>query len=291
MDLAFWQSIVDTDFSVPKHKSPGMLIDELLSDLGSVKPVLREGAKYRILEVWIEQGYFTPTEMRYIAGKALHNLRLGLGEKETDSVFLRSYSILVLNMIIDRDNQSPFLSKNEVREWLDKALSYLNAEKDFRGFVEGKGWAHTMAHFADLFTFLTRNQRIQVSDLENMLNAILHKFSEPTDYVYTHLEDERLAFSIMAILRLNQVSLSFWKTWFNQILLLAGQSPWIDIYAENQKANMRHNAINLLRSLYFQLKFGVAPPINQDALLSEIETIFQKLDLGFYSLFAQPHEE
>ena len=45
MNLAFWQSIVDTNFSIPEQSSSGLLIDELLSSLGSLDPAIREGPK------------------------------------------------------------------------------------------------------------------------------------------------------------------------------------------------------------------------------------------------------
>ena len=49
---------------------------------------------------------------------------------------------------------------------------------------------------------------------------------------------------------------------------------------------MRHNIITFLRSLYFQLQLAKNPPMIQDALLLELEKVFQALDIGFYTLFS-----
>lgn len=286
MDQLFWQSIEDTDFSIPEQSPPSLLIDELLSSLGSADPSLREGSKYHILETWIERGYYTPEEMRYIARIALQNMTLKLGEKGTDSVFLRSYSILVLNMIIDQDNRQPFLEDFEIREWMKLGLAYFATEEDLRGYIETKGWAHAMAHAADLLTFLSRSRYMQAIDLKHILVTIANKLNQPTEHVYTYLEDERLAYSVMSILRQNQVDLPFLKTWVHRFVSSAGQSPWNEIYITNVQANMRHNIIAFLRSLYFQLQLAKEPPTIQDNLLLELEKAFQAFDLGFYTLFS-----
>ena len=125
-------------------------------------------------------------------------------------------------MIIDQDNRQPFLESFEIQEWMKLGLAYFAAEQDFRGYVGTKGWAHAMAHVADLMTFLSRSRYMQTVDLQHILVNIADKLSQPTEYVYTYLEDERLAYSVMSILRRNLVDLPFLKTWDTSICVFSG---------------------------------------------------------------------
>src|SRR6266540_2851706 len=51
----------------------------------------------------------------------LDNLHIGLGERDTDSVFLRSYSTLVLMEVVAYDNAHPFLGQGEAAGLVGRA--------------------------------------------------------------------------------------------------------------------------------------------------------------------------
>ncbi len=75
----------------------------------------------------------------------------GLGEPEGGhGIFGRSFTLELLAVLSSRENAAPFLDpgrKNRVRRaWLD----VIEQERDFRARVEGHGWAHVVAHAADL---------------------------------------------------------------------------------------------------------------------------------------------
>jgi hypothetical protein len=43
-----------------------------------------------------------------------------------------------------RDNKRPLVPGNKVLEWGDRLATWLLRERDLRGFVPGKGWAHAI---------------------------------------------------------------------------------------------------------------------------------------------------
>src|SRR5262249_22182256 len=126
------------------------------------------------------------------------NLMHGLGERETDSIFLRTFSVLLLAEIVHYDNARQFLDQAEVRQLLELALVYLEAERDLRGWVPEKGWAHSVAHTADLLYVLARSRHLDSPDLRRLLDGIGGKLASGGSF-YICGEDERLVRAIVAV--------------------------------------------------------------------------------------------
>src|SRR6266511_1820480 len=109
MDRSFWRVIANDENALPQGEWVAELTPELLGWLGSTDPELRDEFAYRILAAWIERGQYAPDQLRTIAKQMTANLEAGLGEDGTDSVFLRTYSVLILMEVVASDNVSPFL--------------------------------------------------------------------------------------------------------------------------------------------------------------------------------------
>jgi Protein of unknown function (DUF2785) len=123
----------------------------------------------------------------------------GIGEDGTDTVFTRAFTSLVIAVILYKDNEDDFLPKNAVYKTKDHLIDYINSENDLRGFVPGKGWAHSVAHVADAFDELILNNKIQQKDLLDMLRPLWEKILV-SDSVYVHGEDDRMVTPILAML-------------------------------------------------------------------------------------------
>lgn len=282
MDKAFWQAIIERDYAVPDGHTVASLTPKLLVYLGSVDPELRDEIALSILATWIErEGAFTTDELRAIGNQMAYNLTLGIGEQGSDSVFLRSFSALVLDCVIDYDNAHPFLTPAEVHSYLDQALEYLVHERDLRGYVAEKGWAHSAAHTADLLAYLARNQALDNRDLERMLDAIAEKVSAPAEHAYLYKEDERLVYTVMTALRRDLIGLPFLENWVDQLALEENPTPW---FQTTGGACARHNAKVFLRSLYFQLAWAESPPQVAQELRTKLHTALNTLEQVFYRL-------
>ncbi len=132
MDKASWQGIIANNYTLPSQSSLAQLTNLLLSYLGSTDPELRENIAYPILEQWIDLAYYTHEDLWNITTHLLQNLTVGLGEEATDTVFLRSYSILTLVDVVSYDVKHPGLSLEQVRQIQEQVIAYLLAEKDLR---------------------------------------------------------------------------------------------------------------------------------------------------------------
>ncbi|MBU9674504.1 DUF2785 domain-containing protein [Planococcus sp. CP5-4] len=124
----------------------------------------------------------------------------GIGESGTDSVFTRSFTSLLIALILHSDNQKDFLSRELIFEVKDQLTSYITLEKDLRGFVVDKGWAHSIAHIADTFDELIKNKKITMDDRLEITNALWNKVFI-ADYIYIHDEEERIVVPLLGSLK------------------------------------------------------------------------------------------
>ncbi len=259
MDRAFWQAVLASDAALPPGHALADLTEELLGYLGSPDPWLRDELAYPLLDSWIGGGRYTPAELRALLGQLAANLQVGLGEQGDDRVFLRSFSLLVANEILERDNLHPFLAEAELREWLDRALSYLAAERDLRGYTGASGWAHTAAHTADTLWVLSRSRFVGAADLARMLGAIADKVGARVASIYLYGEDQRLAGAVLSILRRNLLDMEALNEWIERLVAPAS-TFWSTGDFSPEAASALHNTKLFLHSTYSQLLLGSRVP-------------------------------
>ena len=284
MDRTFWRVIANDEKALPQGEWVGELAPELLSWLGSTDVELRDEFAYRILAAWIERDQFEPDQLRDLARQMLDNLQVGLGEREGDSVFLRSYSALVLMEIVAYDNAHPFLRQSEVARLLDGALDYLRQECDLRAWVEGPGWAHAIAHTADLLMMLARNLHLGTVELERLLDGVADRLLQPCGVVFVQQEDERLAYAVLNVLRRGLVGRKFLDGWLGRFTHPPGRDSWRLVHTLDGESAARVNATSFLRSLYFQLMLTENPPPDATEHLAAVLATLERMDIGFYSL-------
>ncbi len=193
------QEIVADDYKAPTRPERYPLVLAMGVHTGSLDPELRDDLIYMTLATWIERDVFEPKDLIEILQVSLNEQHLfyGLGEKESDSVFTRTFSMLIVAAILIAHRCRPFLPENELQVIKHKLLRYLEGEKDLRGYVPVKGWAHAVAHTADALDKLVQCEGMGVNDLHEILTA-MRKTIASTKTVYICEEDERLVTAVLA---------------------------------------------------------------------------------------------
>jgi hypothetical protein len=268
LDNAFWQGIVDAKYTVPSTHTPSDLAPELLSLLGSTDSHLRDGIAYGVLETWISRNLYTADELRSMANQLGENLKRGLGEQGTDTVFLRTFSALVLAEIVYHNNKEPFLSEEDVHQILEQALAYYPAEHDLRGYIPGPGWAHSSAHGADLLFVLAANSFLSASDLERIMQALATKIAPPVAHIYLYNEDQRITRAVLSVLKRDLLSLSFLSTWLDHLTYYDGQKISFDGFITGEPRlvpselgmHVLYNTRQFLSGLYVHLMLDEQKP-------------------------------
>jgi len=248
MDKQFWQEIIHNEYAIPDGHRIDELITELLSYLSSSDPELRDDIAYTIYAIWLKKGMFTHETIEYHISQLMRNLEEGIGERDTDSVFLRSFSVLFLAEIVHNDNKTPKLKKATIDTLVDKALSYLEQEKDPRGFIPVKGWAHALAHNADLLTVLVKNKHTDGEQHLHILNGITQKLISATDWVYTFGEDDRLSAVALSVFQRGTLNASTLHNWISSFT-----GNWKGAWMNEERTRAFFNVRNFTRSLYSQL--------------------------------------
>ena len=252
MDKDFWASLAKNDYQVPDGHTLENLTEVLFGYLGSTDPELRDEIAYIVYANWLKRQMVSSDDVKLHVGKLLANLEQGVGESESDTVFLRAFSVLLLAEIVHNDNKKPLLERGDVRKIFERGIWYLGAEKDPRGYVPVKGWAHALAHTADLMLVLARNRHIDGGELWSMLATISNKIVHPTNHVYIHGEEERLASAVVEILRRDLISLNQLEIWARSVRQPDGKD-WAGALIDEERNRAFHNTRNLLRSIYFAL--------------------------------------
>ena len=200
-DRAFWRAIAQDHYAVPANQSAAALSHELGQLLGSPDPELRDDLAYSILASWIYRPNILQTpDLIALEDEWRDNLKSGIGESGTDSVLKRSFSALGLSLIAERDTKTPFLGALRYHQLLADALTYLQSERDLRGYDAKLGWIHANAHTADLLQGLAGSPMLTKEEESGILTAIAARLSTAPQ-VYTQGEQDRMAAAVLAVIR------------------------------------------------------------------------------------------
>jgi len=223
------------------------LIDPLLEHMGSIDSQLRDDLIYTTWNYWITQDILSKEQLNYILNKSFDDQHLyyKLGEQATDSVFTRSFSLLLIALLIEAHHRNSFITDEHIHIMHQQLIHYMIQEKDTRGYVEGKGWAHAIAHGADViesFAKFSLNASQYVEWLKTIHNIICLSTN-----VYVHLEDERLARACMTILNTNLLNDHIIEEWISSFTEWNRSDLWHEEYIRIS------NVKNFLSCLYFKL--------------------------------------
>ena len=145
---------------MPTDRPLTELTAELVDLLGSPDPRLRDGLAYEVLAGWISEGVYDDL-LASLGDSVSRGLSVGLGAADGDTVFRRSFSALVVACCVERDNRAHLLPVDVVMRWAERSLTWFARERDDRGWVEGAGWSHSVAHGADLLGAFAASRRLE----------------------------------------------------------------------------------------------------------------------------------
>jgi len=252
--------VKNNDYAVPAGVDVDDVIADMLNFIGHPDAELRDKLIYATFFYWAEhKGVITPAKMKEILEIVLGDAYLfyGIGESNTGSVFTRAFSSLVISVALCvHDEVEAFLSADDLINLKDTILRYVEQEKDFRGYVVGKGWAHSIAHIADVLVNLAcckvddeyiigRDGMAEI--LQAVKNLVCNK-----DHIYDTEEDERLlpTFLIASdkdMYGFTNAELIEWIDSFN----MADNEYWKGIFPDDYYLHV--NKKIFMRSLYFRL--------------------------------------
>lgn len=244
------------------------LLKEMVQQLASTNPTIRDRYVYSTFVEWISYDTITEEEMallfRYVLEEQM--LTRSLGEEKTDDVFARSYSALLMATLIAKDAMRPFLEKRQLELLFENVGYYLDRERDVRYEVGDKGLAHSVAHFADLNRVAIQHPSYSMVHSARTLQAIANNCWKGD--VWTNDEDERFVSVILALVD-QQIEEEMLIEWVEQM------SERLSFYIQREGytsvyLHARTMTLQLMKTLYFGLKVRHVMPKVQYVLSLEI---------------------
>jgi hypothetical protein len=245
---ALLKDLAANEYAPPEGVDLQELAFEMSEHLGSTDAELRDELIYTTFIKWVmRQKRFDGGGLRKILNQISDDEHMfhKIGEANTDSVFRRSFSVLLWPPILIRDREEPFLSSAEVTDLKAKMIRFLTEEQDHRGFVAGKGWAHAAAHGADALDDLVQCPQLQAADLGELLEAVSAAIAFAA-MPHLYEEDERMVTAVLATLRRGLLSNDQIQVWLGGLATKA-KEPAAACFSF-----VHFNVKAFLRSLYFR---------------------------------------
>lgn len=216
-DREFWRAIAKNHYAVPEHESIDALAHELSGMLGLPDPELRDELAYSILTTWIyRKNGLSPETLLSLTDEWRTNLKSGLGESGTNSVLKRSFSALMLSSMARREVKAPFMGADRYHSLVAEAVSYLQAERDLRGYDAQLHWIHATAHTADLLAAMAQSPLLTNDEAARILQSIDTRFTTAPQ-VYTQGEQDRLAVAVVKVIERKDFDEATFQPWLGHI--------------------------------------------------------------------------
>lgn len=265
-DKDFLLSIIDNNYELPGDIDANAFAHALLPNFGSTDSELRDDLSYMVLARGIiDKQRLNPHELADILNIAIDEQHLfyRIGECNTDSIFLRSFSNLIIAAILFNDARKPVFDPKLIQYTKLSLLRYAQEERDWRGYIEGKGWAHALAHLADALDECAQHPHMGESDRKEILAMVCQLAMLPE--AFSNEEDIRLAKVPYHIILGHQVNDEFLDAWL-QTCTYPRDS---DVIAWTRVTNVK----NFLRSLYFLLHWDSVASVFSEHITEQLKQL------------------
>ena len=169
------------------------LLTNMVKHIGDSSSTLRDQTNYRLFVELLSANYWTVERLRPLTMQLINeeHLFLHIQDREaTEAVFTRSFSALWLTALLHADAQLRFLQADDLTLIFQQVARYFLREHDVRGYInDEQGWAHSMAHVADLCVACIRHPQFEVRYAPMILQGVKDAFWKGS--VYIDDEEER----------------------------------------------------------------------------------------------------
>lgn len=243
-------TIRQNQYKPPLNHTIDELLPLFLDNIGNPDGDLRDRLIFDILSEWIYQGVYNHEQTLDIVSILMdqNHLFSGLGTKDNDTLFTRSFSVLQLWAVLFTHHKEPFLTQETILQIANNVLILLEQEKDLRGYIPGKGWGHCIAHSADCIGQLIKDPQLEVDWHKKFMKAIISKVLE-ADFIYTGDECERLAVPAAEIIMQRSISNLVLDELFDDLISTRKRDG-----IHPQQFFRFVNARDFMRGIYFYLR-------------------------------------
>ena len=184
-DLARWKA---SGFVVADRAQRNQRALALADCLGDADPQLRDGIAFEALSHWMRGKQLDGDGLRALQA----NLFRQLDGDDADG-YRKPFAALVLSEVARTDRVEAWMTAEERARMAAAAADYLRSVRDHRGYVDGEGWRHGVAHGADWAMQLVLNRQLMPADGMSLLSAVATQVAPIDGHAYAFGEPARLA--------------------------------------------------------------------------------------------------
>ena len=264
-DLARWKA---SGFVVADRAQRNQRALALADCLGDADPQLRDGIAFEALSHWMRGKQLDGDGLRALQA----NLFRQLDGDDADG-YRKPFAALVLSEVARTDRVEAWMTAEERARMAAAAADYLRSVRDHRGYVDGEGWRHGVAHGADWAMQLVLNRQLMPADGMSLLSAVATQVAPIDGHAYAFGEPARLARPVVfAVARgdLDQVAVDAWLAG-----LVAALGPLPEGGRQAAWWTRRANLENFLHTLGHMAAGDTSPTLA--ALAAGVRATLQKL--------------
>ena len=236
--------------------------------LGDPDPFLRDGIAFEALSAWMRGKQLDADTLRTLEQRLLAQL----DGADADG-FRKPFAALVLSEVARTDRVQAWMTADERARMATAATAYLASVRDYRGYVDGEGWRHGVAHGADWALQLALNKAVTPAQVMSLLPALGAQVMPADGHAYAFGEPTRLARPVVyAAARgdLDQAAVDAWLAG-----LVAALGPRSDGDRQAAWWSRRANLENFLHALGHMVAGDQSPALM--ALAASVNATMQKL--------------
>lgn len=231
------------------------LFESILMNVGHLDAAVREQQNYQLFIQLLTENNMPEDNLHqfvsYLGGDK--GLLFEIATIETTAAIQRASSALFLSAIVHADRQLGILTKEEVEQLGTAAIALFSKEQNFQSYIDEKtGWAHSIAHSADLICAIIQHPHFNIRFTAPILQAIRTNLWK--GHVFQDDEEERFANIVEALIGqgIEEALLIEWvEQLFDRLEMVAYERGYNATWFK-----ARTNQLNLMKTLYFYLKFS-----------------------------------
>lgn len=263
--LAQWKA---SGFAIATAAERNQRALELVDCLETPDPSLRDGIAFEALSTWMRG--------KQLDADALRTLRQRLQSQLADADaegFRKPFAALVLSEIARTDRMQAWMTPDERVRMASAAAAYLQSVRDYRGYVDGEGWRHGVAHGSDWALQLVLNKALEPAQALSLLTSIGTQVMPADGHAYAFGEPGRLARPVAYAIARGDLEQSAVDAWLAGLAASLGPRPEGDRQATwwARRANLE----NFLHALAYLVDGDQSPALTATA--ASVRTTMQKL--------------
>ena len=232
------------------------LLTNMVKHIGNPSSILRDQTNYRLFIELLSANYWTAERLRTLAMQLINEEHLFLhiqDREENEAVFTRSFSALWLTALLHADAQLRFLQAEDLTTIFQQVSRYFIRERDVRGYInDEQGWAHSMAHVADLCVASIRHPQFEVRYAPMILQGVKGAFWK--GIVYIDDEEERFVKVIEALIAIDfpeEILIEWVEQVFDKLEVYVYEAGYTKDWFK-----ARSNIMHFMKTMYFAVKFS-----------------------------------